>query len=95
MPFQIILLKVHYASDIVFCGSITLITIYTHREIHDVSACTHYVYMYGRQNSGRKNSILTSIDFDEILYNTRLYTTLNVQTPFNNVRYPDQGVLAR
>ena len=47
MPFQIILLKVHYASDIVFCGSITFITIYTHREIHDVSACTHYVYMYG------------------------------------------------
>ena len=37
MPFQIILLKVHYASDIVFCGSITLIRIYTHREI-----CTHY-----------------------------------------------------
>ena len=66
MPFQIILLKVHYASDILFCDSITLITIYTHREIHDVSACTHYVYMYGRPNSGRKNSIFASIDFDEI-----------------------------
>ena len=27
MPFQIILLIVHYASDIVLCGSISLITI--------------------------------------------------------------------
>ena len=95
MPFQIILLKVHYASDIVFCGSITLITIVLIGKYMTLVLVHLRIHVRPTEFRAKKQYIFASIDFYEILYNSRLYTTLNVQTPFKDVRYPDQGVFAR